>query len=248
MRRTAELMKQADVALYRLGRWSRVYRFSSRQCLHESRSNALRGGFAARNKQKPIRAVSPVIDIEDCRIVGLEALLRWHHPERGMISPAEFVPAAEETGLIAPLGEWVIRQACADAAKWPSHIKIAVNLSPAQFRSHKLAQVVIEALAAAAVAPSRLELEITEAILLGHDRENPAVLEQVRGLGIKLIMDAFGVGYSSLNYLRLFRSTRSRSTAPSSTISPTAMTSHLPSCNRWRGSPGSSRCRRPRRG
>jgi EAL domain-containing protein (putative c-di-GMP-specific phosphodiesterase class I) len=146
----------------------------------------------------------PVVNIEDNRIVGLEGLLRWHHPDRGTISPAEFIPVAEETGLIVPLGEWVIRQACSDAADWPNEIKIAVNLSPTQFRNHNLAQVVINALAASSVAPSRLELEITEEILLGHSRENLAVLEQFRKLGIQIVMDDFGIGYSSLNYLRLF--------------------------------------------
>jgi EAL domain-containing protein (putative c-di-GMP-specific phosphodiesterase class I) len=146
----------------------------------------------------------PVVNIEDNRIVGLEGLLRWHHPDRGTIPPAEFIPIAEETGLIVPLGEWVIRQACLDAANWPNEIKIAVNLSPAQFRNHNLTQVVINALGSSGVAPSRLELEITEEILLGHSRENLAVLEQFRMLGIQIVMDDFGVGYSSLNYLRLF--------------------------------------------
>jgi EAL domain-containing protein (putative c-di-GMP-specific phosphodiesterase class I) len=134
----------------------------------------------------------------------LEGLLRWHHPDRGTIPPAEFIPVAEETGLIVPLGEWVIRQACFDAANWPDEIKIAVNLSPAQFRNHDLAQVVINALAASGVAPGRLELEITEEILLGHSRETLAVLEQLRELGIQIVMDDFGTGYSSLNYLRIF--------------------------------------------
>jgi EAL domain-containing protein (putative c-di-GMP-specific phosphodiesterase class I) len=102
------------------------------------------------------------------------------------------------------LGEWVIRQACSDAANWADDIKIAVNLSPAQFRSRNLAQVVIHALAVSGVAPSRLELEITEEILLGHNRDNLAVLEQLRTLGVQIVMDDFGIGYSSLNYLRLF--------------------------------------------
>jgi EAL domain-containing protein (putative c-di-GMP-specific phosphodiesterase class I) len=134
----------------------------------------------------------------------MEGLLRWHHPDRGMISPADFIPIAEETGLIVPLGEWVIRRACFDAASWPAEIRIAVNLSPAQFRNNDLAQVVINALAASGVAPHRLELEITEEMLLGHSGETLAVLEQLRMLGIKIVMDDFGTGYSSLNYLRLF--------------------------------------------
>jgi EAL domain-containing protein (putative c-di-GMP-specific phosphodiesterase class I) len=146
----------------------------------------------------------PIVNIAQNRIVGLEGLVRWRHPERGLISPAEFIPVAEETGLIVALGEWVLRQACADAAKWPNEIKIAVNLSPAQFRSMNLAQTVVDALATSGVAPSRLELEITEEILLGHNHQNLALLQQLRDLGIQIVIDDFGIGYSSLNYLRLF--------------------------------------------
>jgi EAL domain-containing protein (putative c-di-GMP-specific phosphodiesterase class I) len=140
---------------------------------------------------------------EEYRVVGLEALLRWRHPERGLLSSIEFLGLAVETGLIVPLGEWVIRQACSDAANWPADIKISVNLSPAQFRSHNVAQVAISALAASGIAPSRLELEITEE-LLGHNRDNISILEQLRKLGVQIVMDDFGIGYSSLNYLRLF--------------------------------------------
>ena len=119
-----------------------------------------------------------------------------------MISPAEFIPAAEETGFIIPLGEWVVRQACSDASKWPDDIKIAVNLSPAQFASQNLLQVIVSALAASGVPPDRLELEITEEILLTHNKENLAILNQLRRLGVQIVMDDFGTGYSSLNYLR----------------------------------------------
>jgi diguanylate cyclase (GGDEF)-like protein len=202
-----ELMKQADVALYRAKADGRgVARFfqpemvsrieAQRKLEADLRRGLVNGHFEL--------FYQPVVNIADNRVVGLEALLRWHHPERGMISPAEFIPVAEETGLIVALGEWVLRQACADAAKWPNEIKIAVNLSPAQFRSKKLAQLVIKALAASGVAAPRLELEITEEILLGHNQENLAVLQQLRNLGIQIVMDDFGVGYSSLNYLRLF--------------------------------------------
>jgi len=205
--RSAELMKRADAALYRAkGDGRSVYRFfepgmfaqiAARRTLEAD----LRRGIAQGEFQL---FYQPVVNIEDNRIVCLEALLRWHHPDRGTISPAEFIPVAEETGLIAPLGEWVIRQACFDAADWPNEVKIAVNLSPAQFRNHNLSQVIISALAVSAVAPCRLELEITEEILLGHNRENLAVLERLRKLGIQIVMDDFGIGYSSLNYLRLF--------------------------------------------
>jgi diguanylate cyclase (GGDEF)-like protein len=205
--RSAELMKRADVALYRAkGDGRSIYRFfepamfaqvAARRALETDLRNGIaRGEFRL--------LYQPVVNIETNRIVGVEGLLRWHHPDRGTISPAEFIPIAEETGLIVPIGEWVIRRACFDAASWPAEIKIAVNLSPAQFRNHNLAQVVINALAASGVAPHRLELEITEEMLLGHSGETLAVLEQLRMLGIKIVMDDFGTGYSSLNYLRLF--------------------------------------------
>jgi diguanylate cyclase (GGDEF)-like protein len=205
--RSAELMKRADVALYRAkGDGRSVYRFfepamfaqvAARRALEtDLRNGIVRGEFQL--------LYQPVVNIETNRTVGLEGLLRWHHPEHGTISPAEFIPIAEETGLIVPLGEWVIRQACFDAASWPDEIKIAVNLSPAQFRNNDLAQVVINALAASGVAPYRLELEITEEMLLGHSGETLAILEQLRKLGIQIVMDDFGIGYSSLNYLRLF--------------------------------------------
>jgi len=205
--RAAELMKRADVALYRAkGDGRSVYRvfepgMFAKVAARRTLESDLRNGIARGEFQL---FYQPVVNIEDNRIVGLEGLLRWHHPDRGTIPPAEFIPTAEETGLIVPLGEWVIRQACLDAANWPNEIKIAVNLSPAQFRNHDLTQVVINALGSSGVAPSRLELEITEEILLGHSRENLAVLEQFRTLGIQIVMDDFGVGYSSLNYLRLF--------------------------------------------
>ena len=204
---SADLMKQADVALYRAKSDGRnVYRFfepamfarieRQRQLEADLREGIAKGQFQL--------FYQPVVGIEEDRIVGVEALLRWRHPTRGMIAPAEFIPVAEETGLIVPLGEWVICQAARDAASWPEQIKIAVNLSPAQFRSQNLAQKIIGALAQAGVAPSRLELEITEEVLLGHNKENLATLNELRGLGIQIVMDDFGIGYSSLNYLRLF--------------------------------------------
>jgi diguanylate cyclase (GGDEF)-like protein len=204
---STELMKQADVALYRVKADGRsAYRFFEPKMLARIEARRILEADMARGLAKGQFELlyQPVVNIEENRVVGLEALARWRHPERGLVSPAEFIPVAEETGLIIPLGEWVIRQACADAAKWPSHVKIAVNLSPTQFRSRALTQVIINALRASGVAPSRLELEITEEILLGHSRETLAVLEQLRQLGIQIVMDDFGIGYSSLNYLRLF--------------------------------------------
>jgi diguanylate cyclase (GGDEF)-like protein/PAS domain S-box-containing protein len=204
---SVDLMKQADVALYRAKADGHgIHRFFEREMFSRIEAQRILEADLRRGLMQGQFELfyQPVVNIEDNTVVGLEGLIRWHHPERGLIAPGEFIPVAEETGQIVALGEWVLRQACADAAKWPSQIKIAVNLSPAQFRSQNLAQVVINALAASGVAPSRLELEITEEILLAHDRENLSILEKLRNLGIQIVMDDFGIGYSSLNYLRLF--------------------------------------------
>ena len=146
----------------------------------------------------------PVVDAMSEAIVAFEALLRWHHPKRGMVSPAEFIPVAEATGLIVPLGEWVIRQACADAAKWPSHVKVAVNLSPVQFVSPALVHTVVSALGESGLSARRLEIEITETALLADNQATLAALHHLRSLGVWIAMDDFGTGYSSLSYLRSF--------------------------------------------
>ena len=155
----------------------------------------------------------PLVNLRNNRVTGCEALLRWHHPERGMISPAEFIPVAEETGLINQLGEWVLTTACAEAATWPHHVKLAVNVSPVQFKSQTLAMKVAGALAASGLSADRLELEITEAVLIRDDDAALAILHQLRAIGVRIALDDFGTGYSSLSYLRRFPSTRSRSTA-----------------------------------
>jgi EAL domain-containing protein (putative c-di-GMP-specific phosphodiesterase class I) len=146
----------------------------------------------------------PILNLDDNRIPCCEALIRWNHPERGMVPPAEFIPVAEEIGLIVAIGEWVLRQACADAATWPNNTKVAVNLSPIQMLSAKLVPVVIGALAAAGLPASRLELEITESVLLKNTEATVAALHQLRSLGVKISMDDFGTGFSSLSYLRRF--------------------------------------------
>ncbi len=140
----------------------------------------------------------------DRRLTGFEALLRWHHPRRGLVSPAEFIPLAEELGLIGALGDWVLKRACAAAALWPPHLKVAVNLSPVQFRGRVLTDDVSAALAASGLAPGRLELEITEAVLMGDDENVLQTLHLLRDLGVRIAMDDFGTGYSSLGYLRRF--------------------------------------------
>ncbi len=205
--RSADLMKQADVALYRAKNDGRsVFRFFEPAMFARiERQRTLEADLReAIKKQQFELHYQPVINIEDNRIVGVEGLVRWRHPERGLIAPSEFIPVAEETGLIVPLGEWVIRKACLDAAIWPDHIKIAINLSPAQFRGPSLGKVIIDALAKTGIAPWRVEFEITEEVLLGHNKENLGTLNELRELGIKIVIDDFGIGYSSLNYLRLF--------------------------------------------
>ena len=146
----------------------------------------------------------PLINLELGNISGFEALLRWNHPKRGIVSPEAFIPLAEDTGLIIQLGEWVLRQACAEAAKWPNDVKVAINLSPVQFRSKNLVSIVISAIAAAGIASNRVELEITEAILLQNNETTLTTLHQLRDLGVRISMDDFGTGYSSLSYLRSF--------------------------------------------
>ncbi|WP_165943236.1 putative bifunctional diguanylate cyclase/phosphodiesterase [Roseicella aquatilis] len=147
----------------------------------------------------------PVFDIRSRRLLGFEALLRWSHPERGPVSPAEFVPLLEETGLILPVGAWVLRAACREAARWPAPIGVAVNLSPAQFRRGEVLEAVRAALAESGLAPGRLTLEITEGLLLEHTETVLETLERLHGLGVCIALDDFGSGYSSLAYLWRFR-------------------------------------------
>jgi diguanylate cyclase (GGDEF)-like protein/PAS domain S-box-containing protein len=146
----------------------------------------------------------PLVDLSSGRITGCEALVRWPHPERGMISPAEFIPLAEETGLINALGGLMLRRACVDAASWPDNVRIAVNLSPAQFRIGNLLSVVMDALKQSGLPAKRLELEITETLLLEKSSQVLATLHALRALGVRISMDDFGTGYSSLSYLRSF--------------------------------------------
>ena len=146
----------------------------------------------------------PLVKTSGAGISGFEALLRWHHPQRGTVSPALFIPMAEEIGLIGAIGEWVLRQACVDAAGWPGALKVAVNLSPAQFRGRSLAADVEAALAASGLPPQRLELEITESVLMQDDDGVLDTLHALRAMGVRIAMDDFGTGYSSLSYLRRF--------------------------------------------
>ena len=202
-----QLIKNADLAMYGAkadGR--RTYRFfepamdaraKARLTLERDLRQALvDGGFEIHYQ--------PVVDLKCDEVTGCEALLRWHHPERGMISPADFIPVAEDTGLIVELGEWVLRTACAEAATWPDHVRVAVNVSPVQLKCPTLALKITSALAASGLAANRLELEITEAVLIRDDETALAILHQLRAIGIRIALDDFGTGYSSLSYLKRF--------------------------------------------
>jgi diguanylate cyclase (GGDEF)-like protein/PAS domain S-box-containing protein len=202
-----QLLKNADLALYRAKSDGRgLYRFfepemdarmQARQTLEAELRKAITNGEFELFYQ-------PLVDMQTECITGFEALIRWHHPERGMIPPLDFIAVAEETGLIVPIGDWVLRQACAEAATWPGDVKIAVNLSPVQFKNRNLLLNVISALAASGLSASRLELEITESVLLQDGDATLAMLDELRGLGVRISMDDFGTGYSSLSYLRKF--------------------------------------------
>jgi diguanylate cyclase (GGDEF)-like protein/PAS domain S-box-containing protein len=201
------LMKAADLALYQAKSNGRNgYEFFRPEMEQHSRLRHLvevdlRGALEAGEFHL---AYQSQLRVDTGELTGFEALLRWTSAKRGPVSPAEFIPIAEQTGMIVPLGEWVLRTACAAAAKWPDAVKIAVNLSPMQFRARGLAAMVTSALAATGLAPHRLELEVTESALLEDDAATIAILHQLRALGIRVSMDDFGVGYSSLSYLRKF--------------------------------------------
>ena len=202
-----QLMRNADLALYRAKDKGRgIFRFfepemdtqmQARRAMEGDLRKALVAGEFELHYQ-------PVVNLERNEITGFEALIRWHHPVKGMIAPGEFIPLAEENGFIVQLGEWALRNGCATAAGWPDDLKIAINLSPVQFRNPGLVQVVFSALAASGLPARRLELEITEAVLLEDNDAILATLYQLRELGVRIAMDDFGTGYSSLSYLQRF--------------------------------------------
>ena len=201
------LMKRADQALYRVkadGRNGFQF-FEPEMEVAANKRRVLEIDLREAISQEEFEIhYQPVIQVASRKMVGVEALARWRHPRRGLISPADFIPLAEETGLIMPLGDWILRKACTDAARWPAEIKVAVNLSPAQFKKSNLFEVVASVLAESGLAPERLELEITETVLLHHNETNLAVLHQLRDLGVAVVLDDFGTGYSSLSHLRIF--------------------------------------------
>ena len=202
-----QLLKSADLAMSGAkadGR--RTYRFFEPQmdaCVRARRSLELDIRQAIAEGAFELH-YQPIVNLGSNEIVGCEALLRWNHPVRGMISPAEFIPTAEETGLILQIGDWVLTTACAEATNWPPGIKLAVNISPVQFRSHAFSLEVANALATTGLSASRLELEITEAVLIRDDEAALAMLQHLRAIGVRIALDDFGTGYSSLSYLQRF--------------------------------------------
>jgi len=202
-----ELLKSADLALYRAKAEGRgAFRFfkpdmdarmQARRALELDLRRALNEGAFHLHYQ-------PIVNMASGEVTCCEALLRWNHPDRGAIPPSEFIPVAEEMGLIVPLGEWVLRKACGDAANWPSDIGVAVNLSPTQIVGSDLVPTVISALAHSGLPAARLEMEITEAVLMHSSKATLATLHNIRELGARISLDDFGTGYSSLSYLRSF--------------------------------------------
>jgi diguanylate cyclase (GGDEF)-like protein len=205
---SAQLLQNADLALYKAkgsgrGQWCF---FTQGMTAHLVERRALDTDLrAAVADHQFFLNYQPQVDLGSGRLVGVEALLRWHRPGHGPISPENFIGPAEETGLIGAIGAWVLQEACRVAARWPASIGIAVNVSPVQFRLPHFHDTVVGALAASGLAPSRLELEITESILMRDTKETLVVLSRLRALGIRFAMDDFGTGYSSLGYLHKFR-------------------------------------------
>lgn len=202
-----QLFRNADLALYRAKREDPgTHRFFEQAMDEQLQARqALKvdlGGALSRNELELV--FQPYIELKSERICGFEALLRWRHPDLGLILPADFIPVSEETGLIVAIGEWVLEQACFEASRWPLNIKIAVNLSPLQFKRRSLPGCVATALASSGLEPHRLEVEITESVLLQDSETNLKLLQELKGLGVEIALDDFGVGYSSLSYLRMF--------------------------------------------
>ena len=201
------LMNNADLALYRAkeeGRGTyRLYEHQMDEIVKERRNleadlkNALKNGELS-------LAYQPLVAAREAKTVSFEALARWTHPNRGQISPADFIPIAESMGIIGEIGNWVLHQACAEAATWPKHISVAVNLSPQQFQSNQIVNTVVDALAITGLHPSRLELEITEGLFMENTDEVMFSLRELKGMGVAISLDDFGTGYSSLSYLLKF--------------------------------------------
>jgi predicted signal transduction protein with EAL and GGDEF domain len=201
-----QLLNNADLAMYGAKTEGRgTYRFFRPEMDANMKARrAMELIYAMQSCTELSSHHQPLVNLQDNKVTGCEALLRWNHSERGMISPAEFIPIAEETGLINQIGEWVIKSACAEAATWPDDVKIAINVSPIQFKNQTLPLVIVNALAASGLSASKLIIEITEAVLIRDDEVVLSMLHQLRDLGVCIAMDDFGTGYSSLSYLQRF--------------------------------------------
>jgi diguanylate cyclase (GGDEF)-like protein len=201
------LLRNADLALYRAkeaGRGSYAFFEESLNERAQERRHVETDLRLALDHNELELHYQPLFDLEHNRICSFEALLRWRHPERGLVSPADFIPVAEDTGLIVPIGAWVIREACARAAAWPEHVRVAVNVSAVQFHRGTLNDTILRALADSGLAPGRLEIEITESIFLEGSDATLRSLHSLRALGVRIALDDFGTGYSSLSYLQSF--------------------------------------------
>jgi len=201
------LIKHADLALYRAkteGRNRYCFFTAAMEAEVRNRRELEDDMRKALSRHEFELHYQTIVNLESRQCCGAEALVRWRHPERGVVLPDQFIPIAEDSGLIVPLGEWILRQACADAGKWPSHFKVAVNLSPAQFKHGDLLSVLKSALDDTGLAPERLELEITETVLLQNNAENLDILREIKNLGVAIVLDDFGTGYSSMTYLQIF--------------------------------------------
>lgn len=201
------LIKNADLALYQAKTNGRAgfHFFEAGMDAAIQRRRTIEAGLRFALPRGELRLVyQPLVGLKENRITCFEALLRWELPERGAVSPTEFIPIAEETGLIVPIGEWVLREACRTAAQWPGDVRLAVNLSPVQFKAKYLFETVEAALRDSGLPPARLELEITESLMLADNEYTLRTLHQLRAMGVRISMDDFGTGYSSLSYLRSF--------------------------------------------
>jgi diguanylate cyclase (GGDEF)-like protein len=201
------LLKRADLALYDAKANGRNdYRFFQNELLEvaDTQRTAEIELRDAIERQEFELHYQPVVDAKTRTLCGVEALVRWRHPAKGLIGPDKFVPLAESTGLIVPLGEWILRRACADAASWPAHVKLAINISAIQFKKDDLFEVILSTLVATGFTPGRLELEITETSLLENQEAHLTTIRQLKNLGISMALDDFGTGYSSVNYLANF--------------------------------------------
>jgi EAL domain-containing protein (putative c-di-GMP-specific phosphodiesterase class I) len=201
------LLRSADLALYRAkeaGRGTYAFFEESLNERAQQRRQVEADLRLALERDEFELVYQPLFDLEHNRICSFEALLRWRHPKLGLISPTDFVPVAEDTGLIVPIGAWVIREACSRAASWPEHVRVAVNVSAVQFHRGALNESILRALADSGLAPNRLEVEITESIFLEGGETTLRLLHALRSLGIRIALDDFGTGYSSLSYLQSF--------------------------------------------